>query len=236
LNDFITNIVPIGAAGGKSYGPIAVLGNVNAPGYHFSEQSNLTACSASDSGFTDYGLIVQGSLINSILKSTVRGNAYLYGAGNVNLEGTSCTAKPGADSTFDLRGGDAYEYASYYLSTLQPNLRIDDINILSSVGPKANPAYNVITLNSCRGIGGGCPDVPFIAQVLSDDRNHPQNLAVNISLLSDARGLLSQAYRYHGLDSPGIQWPKDATLVINVSQFIQVTCKLYKKWLTRFYT
>ncbi|KAI9280145.1 hypothetical protein BC943DRAFT_340284 [Umbelopsis sp. AD052] len=122
---------------------MAVLGNVIAPNYHFSEQSNLTACSASHVGFEDYGLVVKGNT-SPTPKAFVRGNAYLSGSGSVTVE-----------------------------------------------------------------------DVPYLVDGLLDVGTHPPNLAANISLLSDARGLLGKIFNYEGLSSSGIQWPKDATLVIN---------------------
>jgi hypothetical protein len=236
FKDFITTTSKTLAAGGKSYGPIAVLRNVNAPGYHFSEQSNLTACVASDLGFEDYGLIVQGN-ITSTLNPTVRGNAYLYGDGQVTPEGTSCTSKNGAQSTFDTNVTNPYQYISYYLSTLKPNLRIQTYNILSSIGPQSDPAYNVITLDTCRGVGGGCPDVPFNTEVTSNVYAHPQALAANISLLSDGRGLISQYYGYTGLSSSGIGWPTGATLVINVNTISipEIHAFLISNWFNGFF-
>ncbi|KAG2185401.1 hypothetical protein INT44_002192 [Umbelopsis vinacea] len=215
LNDFVTTTALTVAQGGKSYGPMAVLGNVIAPNYHFSEQSNLTACSASHLGFEDYGLVVKGNT-SPTPKAFVRGNAYLSGSGSVTVEGTSCTTKSGSSSIFDPNAADAYKSGSNYLATLRPDLKLENINVLSSVGPQANPAYHVITLNSCSGITIGCVDVPYLVDGLLDVGTHPPNLAANISLLSDARGLLGKIFNYEGLSSSGIQWPKDATLVINV--------------------
>ena len=222
LKDFITTILDTVATGGKSYGRIAILGNAIAPNYHFSEQSNLTACSAGDIGFEDYGLVLQGDS-TSIVKPFVRGNAYLSGSGSVTIEGTNCAIEPGSKSIFDANAVYAYESGSYYLATLRPDLKLVNLNTLESVGPQANPAYHVITLNSCDGVIVGCVDVPFDVNVgaFIDAGIHLPNLAANISLLSDARGLLSIDFNYEGLSSSGIQWPKDATLVINVSIFLR---------------
>jgi hypothetical protein len=222
LNDFITTTGKTVATGGKSYGPIAILGNAIAPNYHFSEQSNLTTCSAGHVGFEDYGLVLQGSS-TSTFKPFVRGNAYLSGSGSVTIEGTACAIEPGSRSIFDANAVHAYESGSYYLATLRPDLKLVDLNTLESVGPKANPAYHVITLNSCGGVTIGCVDVSFDVGfgAVIDAGIHLPHLAANITLLSDARGLLSIDFNYEGLSSLGIQWPKDGTLVINVSIFLQ---------------
>lgn len=222
MNDFITTTELTIATGGKSYGPIAVLGNAIAPNYHFSEQSNLTVCSAGHVGFEDYGLVLQGNSTSTI-KPFVRGNAYLSGSGSVTIEGTTCATEPGSKSIFDANAVHAYESGSHYLARLQPDLKLVNLNTLESVGPQANPAYHVITLNSCGGVIAGCVDVPFDVSVgaVINAGIHLPNLAANISLLSDARGLLSIDFNFEGLSVSGIQWPKDATLVINVSIILQ---------------
>lgn len=223
LKNFYTSEALI-VTDGKSYGPIAILGDMYAPNYHFAEQRPLSQCSAMPVGFEDYGLVLQGNSLSTV-KPFIRGNAYLSGSGSVIIVGRACAVKPGSQSIFDDNAVDAYKSGSYYLATLRPDLKLENLNVLKSVGPQANLSYHVITLNSCGGVAVGCVDVPFDVNAgINAGINvgiHLPNLAANISLLSDARGLLSLDFPYVGLSDSGIQWPKDATLVINVSIFLQ---------------
>lgn len=73
-------------APGRSYDALAVAGNVLVPGYLVADKSNLTTCSPSDTGFTDYGFVVGGDVSTTGGVPSVRGNTYLSGSGNVNVK------------------------------------------------------------------------------------------------------------------------------------------------------
>ncbi|GAB5589778.1 hypothetical protein Unana1_04678 [Umbelopsis nana] len=180
--------------------------------------TQLTSCCASDSGFTDYGLVVRGGIAFTG-NAKVKGNAYIYGFGNATVDLPSCKVGQASDSAFEFdSSATSYKAASQYLTTLRPHLRISSSNVLASIGLQADPKYHVVTLSSCNGPFVGCPGAPFTttsAIAASDARNLLTDLSA-LDRLSNAQGLLSGLSFYIGLNSSGLQWPTDATFVINV--------------------
>lgn len=213
LNDFSTSVTSTVLSGGRSYRPIAVFRNLSAPGYQIDDMTQLTSCCASDSGFTDYGLVVRGGI-------SFTGNAYIYGSGNATVDLPSCKVGKASDSAFEFdSSATSYKAASQYLTALRPDLRIGSSNILASIGLQADPKYHVVTMGSCNGPFFGCLGAPFTTTsgiAASDARNQLTDLSA-LDRLSNAQGLLSGLSPYIGLNSSGLQWPTDATFVINVS-------------------
>lgn len=201
MNDFTSSLTAFlfGTAG--SYGPIAVGNNLYAPGYLIAEKTNLTACTAGSSGFSQYGLVVGDSILANG-SPTVTGNVYVNLTGTATLTLSSCSnRKLTSSQQFDFANGQtSYLKASEYLARLPPNLRMNNDFVLSSVGTQADPLYNVITLNTCDGPILGCFGASFTGNLTS--------------LLSTA-GIITNLSGYQG-PTGGTKWPTGATLVINV--------------------
>ncbi|KAG2185400.1 hypothetical protein INT44_002191 [Umbelopsis vinacea] len=201
LNDFTSSITANLMGAARSYGPIAVGNNLYAPGYFVADKTNLTACTPNTIGFAQYGLAVGGSIINGGTPK-VTGNVYVSGTGTATLQLPSCSVRKLINSQqFDFAAAKtSYLQSSEYLSKLLPNLRMNSTFALSSVGPQADPLYNVITLNTCGGPVFGC----FGAS----STNPLSNLLSNPGMIVAFSG-------YKGPTS-GTKWPNSTTLVINV--------------------
>jgi choice-of-anchor A domain-containing protein len=170
----------------------------------------LTACTASASGFAQYGLAVGGSILANG-SPTVTGNVYINLTGAAaNLALPSCSNKKLNDSQqFDFAAaGTSYLKTSEYLAKLLPNLRMNSTFALSSVGTQADALYNVITLNTCDGPILGCFGASFTGNLTS--------------LLSSA-GIITNLSGYQG-PTAGTKWPTGSTLVINV---MYLSCLLH---------
>jgi choice-of-anchor A domain-containing protein len=204
LNDFTSSLTAFLFGSAGSYGPIAVGNNLYAPGYLIAEKTNLTACTASASGFAQYGLAVGGSILANG-RPTVTGNVYVNLTGTAALTLSSCSNKKLNDSQqFDFAAAKmSYLKTSEYFAKLLPNLRMNSTFALSSVGTQANALYNVITLNTCDGPILGCFGASFTG---------------NLTSLLSSTGIITNLSGYQG-PTAGTKWPTGSTLVINVMDF-----------------
>lgn len=205
MNDFTSSLTAFLFGTSGSYGPIAVGNNLYAPGYLIAEKTNLTACTASSSGFSQYGLVVGGSILANG-SPTVTGNVYVNLTGTATLTLSSCSnLKLSNSQQFDFAGAEtSYLKRSEYLAKLVPNLRMNNTFAVSSIGTQADPIYNVITLNTCEGPILGCFGASFTGNLTS--------------YLSSA-GIITNLSGYQG-PTAGTKWPTGATLVINVMNLL----------------
>lgn len=114
---------------------------------------------------------------------------------------TTCTSTKASNSQYDFTSADySYTQASLYLANLRPNLKLNDNFTLQSIGSQQDPLYNVLTLNSCRGVLLPYPNTP----------------TGDSTTVFSAVGIATGPSSYKGVSSAGLTWPTGAALVINV--------------------
>ncbi|KAI8145888.1 hypothetical protein BJV82DRAFT_655419 [Fennellomyces sp. T-0311] len=189
--------------------PMAIYGDLSIDTFNgISPDHPLTCTNTSD--IYSYGFVASGGTINYGEEVKVYGNSFVDdpSVAKIAPQGDGCQIYPTSESIFDFPLVYAgLMKASKYLSSLKPDLHLTAEGHITSLGDPENPAYRVITLNTCDPPASGDSTCSSLPQ----------------SQLSDPKGILffgvdyvdPHAKTWPGPDNPAL-YADAPTVVINV--------------------